>query len=77
MKETCALLDCAALRTLGVVVNRVARARSVADNLQARHLEADVLLLIGPSRPADHDRVLAVPGLGCAQVAGGTTALAT
>jgi CRISPR-associated endonuclease/helicase Cas3 len=59
VKETCALLDCAALRTLGVVVNRVARARSVADSLQARHLEADVLLLIGPSRPADHDRVLA------------------
>jgi CRISPR-associated endonuclease/helicase Cas3 len=59
IKETGALLERDGLRTLGIVVNRVARARAIADRLRACRSDADVLLLIGPSRPADRDRAIA------------------
>jgi CRISPR-associated endonuclease/helicase Cas3 len=58
-EAACALLEDEHLRTIGVVVNRVARARAIADNLRSRSLDADVLLLIGPSRPADREQVIA------------------
>ena len=44
---------------IGVVVNRVARARSVFKNLTEKFSpeEAECLLLIGPARPVDRDRL--------------------
>lgn len=53
------LLERGTLGTIGVVVNRVMRARAIADRLRTRHADTDVLLLIGPSRPADRDRAVA------------------
>lgn len=44
---------------IGVVVNRVARARSTFDALRRQHSDADVRLLIGPSRPVDREQVAA------------------
>ena len=45
------------VKVIGVVVNRVARARSVFRHLQEKFSpeEADCLLLIGPARPVDRD----------------------
>lgn len=45
---------------IGVVVNRIARAREVFKNLTKKlgQDEADCLLLIGASRPADRDRLV-------------------
>ena len=57
--EVLALLSNDALRTIGVVVNRVARARAIAQALRGRSLDADLMLLIGPSRPADRDQAIA------------------
>lgn len=57
--EASLLLADEALRTIGVVVNRVARARAIADALRERRLDADVLLLIGPSRPLERDQAVA------------------
>lgn len=40
---------------IGVVVNRVARARAVFERVCQEHPDADALLLIGPARPVDRD----------------------
>ena len=44
---------------IGVVINRVARARSVFEHLKEKFSpeEAECLLLIGPARPVDRDRL--------------------
>lgn len=46
-------------RAIGVVVNRVARARALFEKLRAELNEerADLMLLIGPARPAQRDQV--------------------
>lgn len=46
-------------RAIGVVVNRVARARALLENLREELTEeqADLILLIGPARPAQRDQV--------------------
>lgn len=46
-------------RAIGVVVNRVARARALFENLRAELIgePADLILLIGPARPAQRDQV--------------------
>lgn len=52
--------DGTAAPAIGVVVNRVARARAVHSRLQEIYLEdATVLLLIGPARPVDRDHLAA------------------
>lgn len=53
--------DGAGAPAIGVVVNRVARARAVHSRLRAVHGEeqATVLLLIGPARPVDRDHLAA------------------
>ncbi len=44
--------------SLGVVLNRVARARSVFDGLQQRlGTNAEVILMVGPARPIDRDEL--------------------
>lgn len=43
---------------IGVVVNRVARARAVFDLLIREQPDADVQLIIGPSRPIDRDWIV-------------------
>lgn len=43
---------------IGVVVNRVARARAVFERLKAERKEAEVVLLIGPARPVDRDEAV-------------------
>ena len=47
------------VKVIGVVVNRVARARSVFKHLTEKFSpeEAECLLLIGPARPVDRDRL--------------------
>ena len=49
----------ASFPAIGVVVNRVARARSVFKHLKEKFSpeEAECLLLIGPARPVDRDRL--------------------
>ncbi len=42
---------------IGVVVNRVARARAVHAGLVSEHPEADVRLIIGPARPVEREGV--------------------
>ena len=46
-------------RAIGVVVNRVARARALFEKLRAELIQeqADLILLIGPARPAQRDQV--------------------
>lgn len=51
-------------RAIGVVVNRVARARALFEKLRAELTEeqANLILLIGPARPAQRDQVATLLG---------------
>ncbi|MEN9544621.1 MAG: hypothetical protein RLZZ598_1454 [Pseudomonadota bacterium] len=61
IEEARAALSCGA-RAVGVVLNRVARARDLFNDLRQSlgTGEADLLLLIGPSRPAQRDPLAAL-----------------
>jgi CRISPR-associated endonuclease/helicase Cas3 len=51
-----ALRETIPIPAIGVVVNRVARARAVFERLQAELTDATVILIIGPARTIDRER---------------------